>query len=386
MAMPTVESEIKLVQEQLKAQARKEIEGAWRVAARTRLGRELSAKENKALTEEINKLFFGREEWLKQMREALRREQVLHSAPYRPEDEEHLNRTVNNLLQTNPEFIAKFKYEADAIAMSESQAFASDPAFGAIQGFFSKISDFLENTPFAFLGKLIAFVLDMFSKLMPAVKELGEKLNPQKTPANWFNEGAFDDADVELRKQEAQLLTKMENALLEMQATAPQEDVKAAQDLLNEFRQGLSAYENEEFLAKARDQQYWQDNLKFRMALFERYSSKSKELLEIHAQKQVLDKKIAAGDQEVQVLEAKSRTIPADTPEQLTLGTRLAGLQAAIAQLRPKQEVLRDNENTLLHNFPQQIKDVATPLINAHKLPFEAEQHRQHAPRRARAK
>lgn len=383
MAMPTVESEIKLVQEQLKAQARKEIEGAWRAAARTRLNRELSAKESKELTEEINKLFIGREEWLKQMREALKRDQAARNVPYKPEDEEHLNRTVNDLLKTNPEFISNFKYEPDAL--SESQAFGSDPTFGAIQGFFSKITDLLANTPFSFLGKLIEFVLGLFSKLMPAVKELGEKLNPPKTVADWFNEGNFDDADVELRKQEAQLLTKMENALLEMQGTAPPEDVKAVQDLLSGFRQMLLQVENDEFLMKARDQKYWQDNLKFRMTLFEQYSLKSKELLEIHAQKQLLDKKIAAGDQEVQVLNVKSRTIPADTPEQLTLGSRLAGLQAAIAQLKPKQEALRDNENALLHDLPQRLATDAGPLINEHMQQFQAEQRRQHPPRRARA-
>ena len=236
-------------------------------------------------------------------------------------------------------------------------------------GFLPKITGALTDGPFAFIGKLLEYVFNLISPIIPMITGMSEKLNPKKT----LDELNPKDANALLKKQEAELLTKMDSVLMEMPG------YEEIQDLLKNYRDHLSTHTDETFLKKA-NTQYLSDNLEYRKKMYETFSSKINEILSVHAAKVEVDKRIEAETKEIDDLKSKVGVIhdPKLDPQKSILTNRLMGLQAVLTQQQKKKTELEDREKDLLKNFPAE--DIAikiNQLENNHEPRFEEEKDRQ---------
>lgn len=367
MATQTGEMQIQQVKEEFKTKARKEIETSWLLEARKTLARELNPQERGKVINDVNKLFLGREEWLKQMREAHNRVLLAKVPPekYSVDDEKNLNTEVNKLLATDPDFITAYKYQADT-ASAEALPSSAKGIEGFMQGLLPKIKGALGDGPLAFIGKLLEYIFNLITPIIPMITGIAEKINPTKT----LNESNPKDA---LKKQEVELLTKMDSVLTEMSGYV---DI---QNLLKHYRDHLSTHADETFL-KSADTQYLSDNLEYRKKMYEAFSSKANEILSIHASKVEIDKRIEAETREANDLKSKADAIidPKLAPQKSILTNRLMGLQAVLTQQQTKKKELEDKEEELLKNFPD--KDIGTKLTQLeknHEPRFKEEKKRQ---------
>jgi hypothetical protein len=350
--------QIAMLQDQRRAAARKDIETAWRTAAKAALvpPRELNAAEQAALLDRINKLFFGREEWLKQRREAQMR---INNRAVTLAEETALLAEVDGLLSTNPDFVSNFKYEADVLAQSNEQDKSGmDPA---MKGIFSKITGFLGDGPFAFIGMLLEKLFGMIFPMINAFKEMAEKLNPKPTPASLLSEGRLEDANVLLMKQEADLLAKMDGVLSDLAVAQPMVTRNLRTRLAN-YRTLLSHFEKKDLLEHANvSEQYKRDNLEARNRAFNVFSTKANEILKIHAEEMALQQQI----DNIIVLQRKLTAIPAAvTPEGIALAARLAGINAELAQKNAKVATIVTDETAMLQDLHNNVIPTIIPDLN----------------------
>lgn len=222
-----------LQREIIKAKLEKEVREATKAALKANNEeRELSAIENAALIADINKIMAGRDAWLKQMREAQmqakRRALTLG-------EETALNVEADRLLEHARDFIANYKYQSDDTPDIDPKNANETGLKGMLSNFSSELG-LGDNPIFNFLGKLFAFIMNL-------IKGVQETFNPKKTPADsvadLIKEGSFDDADLELTKQENELIAKL-RPLAELKGN---QEIKAALEAyeaqLTELKRGV---------------------------------------------------------------------------------------------------------------------------------------------------
>lgn len=334
-----------LQKELLRTELEQEMRAASKVAIQAQEGaeRELNAQENAALVASINKLLLGREAWLKQMREA---KMLKNGRALTLEEESRLNDRVRELLRSHPNFIADFKYQSNETANTDpSHATGFEAGF---KGMFSKLSGALGDGPFGFIGQLLEKILGFIFPMISAFKEMGENLNPKKTPADLVKEGLFDEADVALETEEQALIDKLKT--LKAKDGAEIVEIKNLLDAYEaqllklheiDLKNGITVSFSET------SDEYKRHTLSLRMNMFNEISAKAVPILNAHAETVTAKQQHQLKKQQhTQLNEAVAVAPP--SPESEILRARMEAIATDMRNLKEKRKSAQRQESMVL--------------------------------------
>jgi len=333
MAVLTPELQKELVKVELEKKMRGEMKDALKAVDEVR---ELNEKENAALIADINKIMAGRDAWLKQMREAQMREKrrALTLA-----EEKALNDQANQLLTDARNFIANFKYESDETPDVDPKNANKTGLEGMLSNFGSDLG-LGDNPIFNFLGKLFAFIMHF-------IKGVKETFNPEKAPADvvedLVKEGSFDEAELELTKQENELINKLKPFAEHKGNEEIKEALEAYETQLAGLKKGVPVLndkdEQESVLAlKQTTGAYREQVLSLRTTIFNRISSTLTPGLIAHAAVVSETERKAAKEKQVSELQRVHNAIGDEGKHaREALQARMNALRVDVADLEAKR-------------------------------------------------
>ena len=334
-----------LQKELLRTELEQEMRIASKVAIQAQEGaeRELNAQENAALVASINKLLLGREAWLKQMREA---EMLKNGRALTLEEESRLNDRVRELLRSHPNFIAEFKYQSNETANTDpSHATGFEAGF---KGMFSKLSGALGDGPFGFIGQLLEKILGFIFPMISAFKEMGENLNPKKTPADLIKEGLFDEADVALETEEQALIDKLKT--LKAKDGAEIVEIKNLLDAYEAQLRKLHEIDLKNGITVSFSEtsdEYKRHTLSLRMNMFNEISAKAVPILNAHAETVTAKQQHHLKKQEHTRLNETVALAP-PSPESEILRARMEAIATDMRNLKEKRKSAQRQESMVL--------------------------------------